>query len=408
MLVTIVQQTPVEAQETPFLPMNLHLTLSADQDDDSQPSEDTLALMQRPKFKTFPKTKAPSHGCYWTEVQPQTHQARLRGFMCIVRSLPVELNQHQPIQRMVIQARNLDEFHQMLQWQTQRANEACLMPSSRSTKIESWFSDPTTLPRSDHSREVTMSTSPTQWPVDVLQRWSDFIQPGTPVYLFVVQPDPPGGQPDIIAHVIVAQNPPADRFAAIVSVTELLDDPWHPTRFCALLPNPVSRNELFDLAGIPPDQVAATPGIGAYHGNAPIPEGSSYPVRHGFAFEVITDTLEFEPDATTLWQHTMQADGQVPVTPITRRLAVPAAQRTSNPMHDDGIVSQQKATTPLHGLEPQPTPNEAPQYQEDDIAEYLSFVQLSFQSIHGDMMQIHAGTSDRHSDRYRTTMTPGT
>ena len=29
MLVTIVQQTPVEAQETPFLPMNLHLTLSA-------------------------------------------------------------------------------------------------------------------------------------------------------------------------------------------------------------------------------------------------------------------------------------------------------------------------------------------------------------------------------------------
>ena len=116
------------------------------------------------------------------------------------------------------------------------ANEACLMPSSRSTKIESWFSDPTILPRSDHSREVTMSTSPTQWPVDVLQRWSDFIQPGTPVYLFVVQPDPPGGQPDIIAHVIVAQNPPADRFAAIVSVTELLDDPWHPTRFVPCCP----------------------------------------------------------------------------------------------------------------------------------------------------------------------------
>ena len=310
--------------------------------------------MQRPKFKTFPKTKAPSHAV--TGQGSATDSPGPIAWFHVHRALPASgANQHQPIQRMVIQARNLDEFHQMLQWQTQRANEACLMPSSRSTKIESWFSDPTILPRSDHSREVTMSTSPTQWPVDVLQRWADFIQPGTPVYLFVVQPDPPGGQPDIIAHVIVAQNPPADRFAAIVSVTELLDDPWHPTRFCALLPNPVSRNELFDLAGIPPDQVAATPGIGAYHGNAPIPEGSAYPVRHGFAFEVITDTLEFEPDATTLWQHTMQADGQVLVTPNIRRLVGQAAQRTSNPMHDDGIVSQQKAKTPRHGLAHQPT-----------------------------------------------------
>jgi len=333
-------------------------------DDLSQRSEDTVVLMQRPRFKAFPTTKAASPIA--TSQGSAVDSPGPIAWFHVHRALPAHgENQHQPIQRMVVQARNLDDFHQMLQWQTTRANAECITQPSQGAKIETWFSDPTTLPRSDRSRQVILSTNPAQWPVDVLQRWSDFIQPGTPVYLYVVQPDPPGGLPDVVAHVIAVQNPPVDRFAAIVSVTELLDDPWHPSRFCALLPNPVSRNELFQLAGISPEQVVATPGIGAYHGSAAIPEGTSYPVRHGFAFEVITDTLESEPDVATLWQRPTCTDHQMPL----------------NTINSKGC-KHNLAAGPKHG------PTESIDFlQESD--EPLAVIQTSMRSIHH-VAQIHA------------------
>lgn len=117
------------------------------------------------------------------------------------------------MQRLDIVVRNLQEFHQMLQWQTTRARDSCVDQPPRRVLIATWFSDPITLPRCDHSREVILSTQPVQWPTDILQRWADFLQPNQPVEMHVAVPDPPGGSPEIIAHVIVVQNPTHDQVA---------------------------------------------------------------------------------------------------------------------------------------------------------------------------------------------------
>ena len=258
--------------------------------------DDTTALMQRPRYKAFPRPTtgtgqgippAPTSSSWFTISQPLA---------------PTGTSQHQPVQWTTIQVRNLADFHTMLQWLSNRAQHDRCQPDAGQAKIATWYLEPQVMPRSDHYRDVLLSANPTLWPSEVLQRWADILQPSQPVDLYVVQPDPPGGMPDVFAHVIVTQKAPPDQAAALVSVTELLEDPWHPSRFALFLHSPVTSDALFEHAGIPQDQVAATPGLSAYHGTTHIPHGSSYPVRSGFAFEVVTDSLDFEEEGSALLQ----------------------------------------------------------------------------------------------------------
>ena len=264
--------------------------------DEADIMDDATALMQRPRYKAFPRPTtgtgqgippAPTSSSWFTISQPIA---------------PTGTSQHQPVQWTTIQVRNLADFHTMLQWLSNRAQQDRCQPDAGQAKIATWYLQPQVMPRSDHYRDVLLSANPSLWPSEVLQRWADFLQPSQPVDLYVVQPDPPGGMPDVFAHVIVTQNAPPDQAAALVSVTELLEDPWHPSRFALFLHSPVTSDALFDHAGIPPDQVAATPGLSAYHGTTHIPHGSSYPVRSGFAFEVVTDSLDFEEEGSALLQ----------------------------------------------------------------------------------------------------------
>ena len=258
--------------------------------------DDATALMQRPRYKAFPRptsgtsqgiTPAPTSSSWFTISQPLA---------------PTGTGQHQPVQWTTIQVRNLADFHTMLQWLSNRAQQDRCQPDIGQAKIATWYLEPQVMPRSDHYRDVLLSANPTLWPSEVLQRWADMLQPSQPVDLYVVQPDPPGGMPDVFAHVIVTQMTPPDQAAALVSVTELLEDPWHPSRFALFLHSPVTSDALFEHAGIPQGQVAATPGLSAYHGTTHIPHGSSYPVRSGFAFEVVTDSLDFEEEGSALLQ----------------------------------------------------------------------------------------------------------
>lgn len=336
--------------------------LSADEDTPGS-SSDTMSLMQQPRYKAFPKGKGVSVNAPQPQL-PQDQQLMLQ----IHQPLPATTGaMHQPVQRTSIHVRNLVEFHQMLQWQANRARENCLQPPLSQTQVATWFSNSVTLPRSDHSREVILSTQPAQWPQDILQRWADWLQPEQPVDLYVAQPEPPGGTPDILAHVLVVQNPPPDKFAVLVSVTELMEDPWHPSRFCTLLPGLVTREILFSQAGIEEHQVASTPGLAAYHGSTPIPAEGSYPARHGFTFEVITDSLDQERDVTTL----VQLSTHRPVVHAFAGVDIPTDQADVG----DGWVQRYRKLL------------------DEDASDVAHTVQRSFQEILHAMRQIHEGLS---------------
>ena len=105
-------------------------------------------------------------------------------------------------------------------------------------------------------------------------------------------PQPPGGQPQIRAHVLIAQNPPHDQAAVLVSVTEMLEDPWHPDRFAVFLPTEVSRARLCQEATVQETIFPYHAQCQAFHGTVELREHDVFPARNGFGFEVVVPALD--------------------------------------------------------------------------------------------------------------------
>ena len=132
---------------------------------------------------------------------------------------------HRIIHPMTVTVANHLEFQQTLHWHNARTLPECSLQMSQPKRISTWFSHPEIMPRTDHPKDVLLSSTPFMWVEDIIQAWSDWIDVEQPVHLHVVQPPPPGGHPEIIAHVIVLQKPTSEAKAAIVSVTETTGGP---------------------------------------------------------------------------------------------------------------------------------------------------------------------------------------
>ena len=139
--------------------------------DEADIMDDATALMQRPRYKAFPRPTtgtgpgippAPTSSSWFTISQPIA---------------PTGTSQHQPVQWTTIQVRNLADFHTMLQWLSNRAQQDRCQPDAGQAKIATWYLHPQVMPRSDHYRDVLLSANPSLWPSEVLQRWADFLQP---------------------------------------------------------------------------------------------------------------------------------------------------------------------------------------------------------------------------------------
>ena len=85
---------------------------------------------------------------------------------------------------------------------------------------------------------------------DIIDRWRDWIHVDIPVSMFLVQPLPPNGANEIFAHVILVQRPQPHTRAALISVVEMLDDPWNPIQFSVFLLTEVNHEQLLDEATV--------------------------------------------------------------------------------------------------------------------------------------------------------------
>jgi hypothetical protein len=88
--------------------------------------------------------------------------------------------------------------------------------------------------------------------------------------------------------------------SALITVVELLEDPWNPSSFCTLLPLHVSHQQLLTVADITDRCVPLNPTIlcEASHGSIKIEDGMTFPVRNGFNFELALSSLDTERDDT--------------------------------------------------------------------------------------------------------------
>ena len=195
---------------------------------------------------------------------------------------------------------NIVEFRQALQWQVDTQTMTCLPQQRRQPRVHSWFSDSVSLPRSDHFRDVLLSAHPAFWVDDILARWTDWILADHDLQLHLVQPHPSGGDADTVAHVIIVQRPRHDMRSALVTIVELLEDPWNPTSFCTLLPQHVSQQQLLTEADVTDRCVPLNPNTlcEVSHGSIQIEGDMTFPVRHGFNFELALSSLDTERDDT--------------------------------------------------------------------------------------------------------------
>ena len=132
------------------------------------------------------------------------------------------------------------------------------------------------------------------WVDDLISLWRDWILHESTVHIHLVQPHPLSGTGEVCAHVILVQRPHPAYRAALISVTEMLDDPWHPTPFSILLPPEITYEQLPDEATVSSDFVPLDESSAAQvtHGSVTILPGTEFPVRDGYHFQVAVASLD--------------------------------------------------------------------------------------------------------------------
>jgi len=181
---------------------------------------------------------------------------------------------------------DLSEFRATLLWQLRRTPESCIVSRS-SLQVHSWYLNSDTRTRTEDFRTVSLSPHQHAWHHEIIERWREMLDIRFPVYLFVVMPNPPGQTMEPEAHVILLQRPNPLWRAALLTVTQP-DDPWHVQFICAMLDAQTSLEQLAFISGVthPSNPRAHMLRIETTQGQATLQDGSTYPVRNGFWFDI--------------------------------------------------------------------------------------------------------------------------
>ena len=183
---------------------------------------------------------------------------------------------------------NMQEFQATLHWTIRQHLTQHPHTVVDKLQIATWYIDADRLPRSDHSRVVVLAQQQDQWLQAIAQRWHDFIDSDQPLEFHMVYPSLPGGDPAQVGQVILRQQTPDTKRAALISVTDWNDDPWHPMAVCTFLTSLTSYEELIHEAIVDTDCPPVKPEAQCIvqHGTVAITPGTQFPVRHGYSFDV--------------------------------------------------------------------------------------------------------------------------
>ena len=116
--------------------------------------------------------------------------------------------------------------------------------------IETWFCDHARFPRTDRSREIQLPPDQNSWRDAIIAKWQDLIDPSAEVLIYVVDPQPIGGPPEVLAHVILAQHQHTGFVSALITTLAPGDDPWDPPRVALKLPAIVDKALLIQESGL--------------------------------------------------------------------------------------------------------------------------------------------------------------
>ena len=267
-------------------PLTMHMQLTEGQPDlqDHEPLHDVNALMQQP-------------------IPPKRPPAGIRPADTTTISVhsPAPLFDH----RMTPAA--LTEFRATLMWQLGIQAGRCRTPHEDHFQVHTWYLNSDTCTRTEVSRVVQLWPQPHTWHQDIVERWVDRLDTLYPVQLHVVTPNPPNISLAPEAHVIVLQRPNPLWRSALLSVLQPRSDPWHIQFVCAMLDAETSLEQLGFISGVshPSNPSAHLSGIVAKQGLAQLPRDGTFPVRHGYWFDIQAYSLEdhIDDEVATIQLH---------------------------------------------------------------------------------------------------------
>ena len=192
----------------------------------------------------------------------------------------------------------ISEFRATLAWQVFGGPDRCAAVTHDSPIVHTWYLNSDTTIRTEECRTVMLGAQPHTWHTDVIQRWHDRLDANYPVFLHVVTPNPPGTSLQPQAHVIVLQRPNPLWRSALLTVTQPMVDPWHIQYVCAMLDVETDLGQLSFISGVghPANPEAPNMRIEAKQGQAMLQEGATFPVRHGFWFDIVAHPLHEDRD----------------------------------------------------------------------------------------------------------------
>ena len=236
----------------------------------------------------------------------------------------------------------ITEFRATLHWQYAGATTVCSHHVDEPRTVRTWYLHSDRCIRTEESRTVQLRPQPHTWHVDIIQRWADRLDPDHAVHLHVVMPNPPRSSLQPEAHVILVQKPNPLWRSTLLTVTQPEIDPWHLTYVCAMLDAETDIGQLSFISGVghPSNPLAASMRIVARQGQVVVPSQGSFPVRHGYWFDIQAHFVEPQTDEA--------------VTLIQRKFRL--IHKAIRSMQDALEQAENKLMMPLHGA-PAPSPD---------------------------------------------------
>ena len=182
----------------------------------------------------------------------------------------------------------LSDFRATLLWQVRGPSDQCETHLTSPFSVHTWYLNSDTRIRTEDFRTVWLGPQPSTWHHDIIERWREMLDVAFPVHLFVVMPNPPGHSLEQEAHVIIVQRPNPLWRAALLTVSHPRVDPWHIQFLCVMLDAETSLEQFAFISGVthPSNPDAPRMRIQATHGQATIQNEATFPVRHGFWFDI--------------------------------------------------------------------------------------------------------------------------
>ena len=180
------------------------------------------------------------------------------------------------------------EFRQTLEWQARELDHRCSDPAQASFHVRSWYLHSDRRIRTEESRTLVLDPKPHTWQNTIIDRWRDLLEPDQPVHLHVVLPNPPGESLEPAVHVILLQRPNPLWRSALLTVSYPHIDVWNMQFLAVMLDANTDHEQLGFISGVthPSNPQAAVLDIEVTHGQVTLTRDGTFPVRHGFWFDV--------------------------------------------------------------------------------------------------------------------------